>query len=442
MTQRARLKRNQVMWSLLVAAGAASSAAADDSARYLLIDRMLQAKAVTLSGIENAIIRVKDEQGAEREIAAKDVIGLAPSWWRPAPTKEEASALASAVNLNALDAAGMLVLTDGRRVKGGLAKDGGKEEVRWEHVILGVSGYSLDDVRRMQMSSGLAAAKQAANAPRASGDRVVMVNGDVVTGFVESLGDPVKIESDGKIVDLSPLQVLSVELANPSKAAKGGRVWLVDGSVVDATNLAADDGEGSITFGFKMAGVDGASSISGENVVAVVFDAAKVMPLASLPIASQKGVGERRHVDPVALRWRGEQLDASWRDHAGAMFAAPFDAPDIELPGPMSVEWMLPAGATRFAGWAELPQESRLWGEFTLTIEGVGGMGGVASEGKIAALLSEAMNGTKPVVEFNIELPQPAPERLRISMDPGVRGPIQDRVLLRRALVLMEPGTP
>jgi hypothetical protein len=169
------------------------------------------------------------------------------------------------------------------------------------------------------------------------------------------------------------------------------------------------------------------------EVVALLPDAARVVPLAALPIESQQGVGGRLYTDPVALRWRGGPAGplTSRATLASPDRLPPLDAPDIELPGPMSVEWSLPAGAVRLAGWAEVPTESRLWAEFALVFEGV------SAAGVATPLARESMSGTRPLVEFNIAVPSPAPARLRVTLEPGARGPIQDRAVLRRTLVLL-----
>jgi hypothetical protein len=417
---------------LLLSAGAARG---DDP--YLLIDRSLRATPVSVASLGPGGLKYTDEKGVARELSLDEVVALAPEWWRPGTEASELAWGARALPAQRRGGPqGMLILTDGRRLAGQLGADagagGGVDRVAWEHPRLGPSSFVLDEVRRAQLQA-LPPGADRAGAGREANDRVVMMNGDAVAGFVESVGASIKVEADGKPVELNTKQVALVQLANPAKAPTGVRVWLEDGSVLGASALAAPSASGE--FRVLRQGPSenpGQLGIPAAQVWGVVTDARALVPLASLEIAAQTGVGERRYVDPVALRWRGESLAAGWRESAGAGDRLPpLDAPDIELPGPMRVEWVLPRGASRVAGWAEVPAEARMWAECTLVIEGVSATGAVA-------LASEALSGARPVAEFNIELPRPAPERLRVQVSPGARGPIQDRVVLRRALVLVE----
>lgn len=445
MSRRESTMRMSILVGLACAGALRTSASfAGDDERFIMIDRSMRATLVNVSALTPGAVQVTNELGESSDVPLSNVVALVPEWWRPGT---EGSEIAWVGNDHAARQrpgaapAGMLLLSDGSRLVGRLGPVAGDEKITWEHPRLARSVFRLDDVRRIRLVP-LASDPRSAGASTA-GDRVVTTNGDVVTGFVDSIGEVVKIESEGKKIDLALNRVATIDLSNPSKSPAGLRLWLEDGSVVGVKEFGAARTPGEFVVRLNsIAGAEPAPLVAltvGE-LVAFTPDAASVLPLASLPIESQRGVGERRYVDPVVLRWRGEALGAAWRESSTpGEPAPPLDAPDIELPGPMSVEWTLPPGAVRLAGWAEVPSGSRLWAEFTLVIEGVGGMEG-ASEARHAPLASESMNGNRPIVEFNIEIPRPAPQRLRISIDPGSRGPIQDRVAIRRALLLIDPS--
>jgi hypothetical protein len=98
----------------------------------------------------------------------------------------------------------------------------------------------------------------------------------------------------------------------------------------------------------------------------------------------------------------------------------------------MLVEWELPAGAERVAGWAEMPRENWDWGDCVLV------MGVSRADGRFVEMARERINADKPVYEFNLDLGTVigiAPQRFRAVIEPGEHGPIQDRVVLKRALV-------
>lgn len=421
---------------LVLAAGATSRAAlAQDDAQFLMLDKSLRSTLVNVASIGPSAVRIINEKNEVNEVPFDAIVALAPGWWRSGTEGSELAWIAEhpserrgpATNL------GVLTLTDGRRIVGGLVPGAEGEQVIWEHSRLGRSVFELDDVRRMTFRQAVGGGRGADE--KRSEDRVVTTNADEVTGFVDSIGNTVKIEADGKKVELAIRQIAAIELANPAKKPVGSRLWLLDGSVVGSRGFGAatEAGDLQVQVDSPAASDTGAvATIAMSELVAFTPDSARIAPLAGLTVESQKGVGERRYVEPIAYRWRGEALSGAWQQMVSPGDSVPpLDAPDIELPGPMIVEWTLPPGASRIAGWAEVPPESRLWAEFTLVVEGV-------SAGKASALASESMSGTRPIVEFNIELPRPAPERLRISMDAGARGPIQDRVVLRRALVLIE----
>ena len=147
----------------------------------------------------------------------------------------------------------------------------------------------------------------------------------------------------------------------------------------------------------------------------VVFDSARVRALATIPWASVgPSPGSTRRWTPPPIT--GDPARA-------ALFAA-----DIELPGPMTVEWDVPHGARVLAGDAELPPSCRVWGDCTLSVR--------AGDG--AVLWEQRLSGEKPEATFRLDLPQGL-SRLRMIVDPGANGAVQDRVVLRAPVMLVDP---
>lgn len=417
--------------ALLALAVSGASAATD---RFVLLDQELRASVVTVRSIGPGGLRVVDEGGAERDVPLATIAAIAPGWWRPGTEGSELAWSAPAPGPKPGALPGMLRLTDGRRLAGHIAfADVAEDAVVWDSPQLARSVFRLDDIRVLE-NQGVSAEAGV----RGAGDHVVMVNGDVLSGFVARVATSVKLESDGRKLDLPISQVARLELANPARAPRGLRLWLQDGTVCGASGFGAPKSPSELRLLREPAPGstpgDGDVAISLEDIMALAPDAATVIPLASLAIAEQRALGERRFAEPVVLRWRGETLGAAWRDSIEPGTAgAPLDAPDIDLPGPMVAEWRLPEGARRAAGWAEVPQGSRLWADCTLVLEAVG-RGGVVTE-----LARQGMGGSRPVFEFAVDFPA-STELLRVSVEEGARGPIQDRVVLRRALVLVAPS--
>src|SRR6185436_18222220 len=77
-----------------------------------------------------------------------------------------------------------------------------------------------------------------------------------------------------------------------------------------------------------------------EDILAVAFDAASILPLASIPPDVQSPAAGRRWSEPLSI------ADAR---------SSVLGAPDITLPGPMTVDWPLPPHAASFGADVELP---------------------------------------------------------------------------------------
>ena len=245
-------------------------------------------------------------------------------------------------------------------------------------------------------------------------DVVLLRNDDRMEGFVEAIGATVVVQPEGAASANVPLErIREITLANPRTAPRGAIAWLADGSVIRITDLAqAVDAPATATV--PILGKDSPTPLPG--VVSIAFDASRLTPLARLV--------------PTQVR---PSLDRRWtRSPRPLPGPAVLDAPDLELPGPMSVEWDLPERAVRLAGEAELSRFTDNWGDCTISIE-------LSSGAAPRRLWTQRLSGSGASARFNIDLGAPAPGRhLRLVLESGSRGPIQDRVILRRPLLLLE----
>ncbi len=245
-------------------------------------------------------------------------------------------------------------------------------------------------------------------------DVVLLRNDDRMEGFVEAIGATVVVQPEGAASTTVPLErVREITLANPRTAPRGAIAWLADGSVIRITDLAqAVDAPATATV--PILGKDSPTPLPG--LVSIVFDASRLAPLSRLAPTQVRPSPDRR--------WT-----RSPRPLPGP---AVLDAPDLELPGPMSVEWDLPDRAVRLAGEAELSRFTDNWGDCTISIE-------LSSGAAPRRLWTQHLGGSGASARFNIDLGAPAPGRhLRLILESGSRGPIQDRVILRRPLLLLE----
>jgi hypothetical protein len=97
----------------------------------------------------------------------------------------------------------------------------------------------------------------------------------------------------------------------------------------------------------------------------------------------------------------------------------------------MRVEWTLPAGASKLGTIAELPPSARVWGDCEVIVEAVSGA-------RATELARAHLSGATPSAEISGSLS--GATKLRVTIDAGPSGPIQDRVVLRRPMILIENG--
>jgi hypothetical protein len=157
----------------------------------------------------------------------------------------------------------------------------------------------------------------------------------------------------------------------------------------------------------------GVGEVSIHDVQAMAFDAGRLVALGRLTPVGYEGAPSRRWSEAPMIG------DASTSLLGAAI---------IEIPGPMSVWWELPEDVSRLGFVAELPTSMHTWGDCELIVE-------VGREGAWREKARERLNAERPEVRINIAIDEPG---LRIRVDEGRYGPIQDRVQIVRALLLVD----
>lgn len=382
-----------------------------------------------------------DPAGSQKSIPLRDIIALAPATWVPTPesTAPTIDAFTSDLPVPRLD------LTDSQRFVGTLldaprpsgASRGAELPVVIRHERLGTLGFPLDRVLRYSAMAGRT--PDLGGRPLStSADTVLLSNTDRLEGLVTRLGPVVAIETASATADpkapapgptlLDAAQVVLVHLVNPSTRLDSLRVDLADGTVVAVDALAAEARLGTLSIHPidapaatpqprpAGAGTPASFTLDLGQLTAVVPDPSRLTPLSSLPIGAQAPTGDRPPIAPARVL-----SDA----------AAPLGAADILLPAPMSVEWAIPAGATSLIGYAQMDDRSFSWGDCTAVVSIV------PRSGPERQLARARLNADSPTLTVAADLGKVvAGDRLRIRTEPGERGPIQDRVVLRRMVLL------
>ncbi|HYE03050.1 MAG TPA: hypothetical protein VD963_07425 [Phycisphaerales bacterium] len=316
-----------------------------------------------------------------------------------------------------------LRLVDGRLYPGrpALAERPDADTVVWAHPTLGTLRFSIDEVASIT-PGGVLPPRPAAS----EGDMVRLANGDTLRGLVEEIGPTVSVLPEGAAapVSLAMDRVTWLTLANEPAAPRGAVVWLADGTAAGVDGVSVSGGRAELRVSgaeHAASGVPGPRlvSVPATEVRALVLDAARLRALASLRVAEQAPALARRR--PLALIPPADP-------------GAPLFAGDLELPGPMSVAWELPAGAARLAGWLVLPEDALEWGDCEVAVEVVS-----ASDGSVDPVFAARLNAEAPRVRVEADLPRGgAGQRLRVTLGAGAHGPIQDRVLLRGMLLRVD----
>lgn len=254
-----------------------------------------------------------------------------------------------------------------------------------------------------------------ANAPQ--DDSVVLLNGDAVHGFVESLGAEVVVQGkSGEPPARFPLaRVARIVMANPPTPPSGPRVWLSDGSVIALASGAVD----SEDFLSAAGRLGGALHAKPNEVTGLVMDAGLLTPLSECAVAEYHAAPERAWTRPPRTV-RGD---------------GPLNAGNIELPGPMTVEWTLPPSAARLSGSVELARSTERWGDCVVVIEDA------AAGAPPKRLFNQRLTADAPSAAFDVALSSAVARpdhRLRVMVQAGENGPILDRVVLVRPMLLLE----
>lgn len=389
-------------WVAVALACAPSLAIAQSDASRVLLDGRGESHQIRLISISDEAIIYEDQLGRRRQATVGGYVALLP-----ALPDDVSRATPSRTDLSPIGP-GVIEMNDGQRFPGQPAPTGGEDDALvWSHPTFGLVTAPIDSIARVALNPSTVMPRMTHDGELID-DQLVLVNGDRLVGFLVSFGDPVEFEVDGETIAIPLDRISEATLANPPASMSGMVVWLEDGSVAVVASLETRLDE---RVSVQLPG--GQSAIVPlDDVRAVAFDAGRLHPLASIPIESQRAIGERGVFDPV------HELIGS------ALAPADLNAADIELPGPMEARWNLPDGAVRFAGVAELPLEALPWGDCDLVI---------AQNG--VELLRERLNLDRPRFEFSVPV-EAGP--MRIAVEPGAYGPISDRVVLRRPLVLTE----
>lgn len=390
--------------AILAAAASTFAARAQDdqtNAAHEVLLRDLRVSVGVVIRADSDGIEWIEQGGIRRKASASEVLGLAT---RLAPLRS-AQAPLDMMSV-APGATGIIELTDGQRFPGERlqAEDAG-ESIAWRHPMFGRMSFPLDNVRRAGFDTAARERIERNAARNTPKDAAWLANGDALEGFLIALNERVVFQTDAGEASAPTDRVAGLALTSPATVTRGPRYWLDEGSVCSVSS-AVSAGAGWTSLSLP---TGQSVRIPMNSVRAMLMDAGVITPLSALPEPSVAPVGDRDVLDGVRI------LPAT---------ATPaWNAYDIELGGPLSVTWVLPAGALRFSAVIELPLSTQRWGDCDIVVllDGEPAWKGRLSPDEPSARIAMTAAG----------------RRLTIEVRPGAHGAVNDRPVLRRAIVVL-----
>lgn len=370
-----------------------------------LVDSRLETESIQLATVRDGVVVYFDRDRRLREAPLRDFVQIR-AIGKPSPSGTADDTEAARVEL-----------VNGQSLPGRWLRSGSdSERFVWEHPRFGRLEIPMEDL------SSLTFVGEPISGDDDSADRVRLINGDELTGFVAGVteqglslipggvGDPIVLPID---------RVAAVRLANPIESVSDAdRVTLRDGTVLLARGIVitADEARFDAALpGRPMREL--ALPLSAVARIELTAGGAQLLDLGSLPREVTGG---------------GEVF--------GLSMLPRFAPASAQLHAPLTLRFELPPGATRFAVDASLPTgpgaPPRLLDHADLEL--VFRLDGQTLERR-------RFNADEPRHTINLALPSPgadADRSLILELDPGADGPVFDRLELSHPVLLVAPVEP
>lgn len=372
-----------------------------DTGIYLGTDLSIEAGEILT--ISETTLTVEDREGRVQRIPLRNLseLGLVLPPPIPAP----------------IEGRYFVELTDGQRVVIDLAESPDPESITGNAPGLGIVTIPLDRIRLLS-SVPTRAPQEPSDA-----DRVTLLNGDVLTGFVAELGKEILIESDtGVITTVKLARAGSVQLANPTEPISRESIYVHDS--LGFTIIAHEfDVEPDLTLTIQADAAPLGIASNGEERVTYRPDNARftsfeidrpterTIGLASREIESTRPTGGRRWTpEPTTL----------------ASKATPHFE-DVFLPAPAEVRFRLPEAADAFA--TGITHRGGHWTDCRASVFAELRDGSRILLAERSVIASNRFDA--PIEPVSVDLPDGA-VALILAVEPGRFGAIQDAVIFTK----------
>lgn len=371
-----------------------------------------------LAGLDADGVTIVGEDDAARRVRWSECAGLVSE------ARIDASvALAFAV----------ATLTSGERIPG--QPEVNASGMRWIQRWLGPIELANDRIRWLSFD-GRPPVPALADA-----DVVRLANGDRIEGFVSRLADPLAIEprqagGDATSIPLGSIQSISFVSVAPAARAGVRRIWLVDGSILDAASITLADER------LHLEGV-GATGGKAEIPVAALLGIGGDRPVAAL---ARQPMTTEANDQSAALRYEITPPDMiSWPSTrrpmkplgTGAAGTVDLDEgawvlalPSFGFDGPGRLRVQI-SEAARLSARVVLPPDRRPHGDLELVVR---------SDGR--ELARHRLNAADPTFELLVDVTPPSIDFEIVDTGGGA---VQDGIIIERAALVpmgASPATP
>lgn len=316
----------------------------------------------------------------------------------------------------------LITLRDGQVVRGSIIEPGVPDEL----AISLIAGRHVHGEAHIPLERVMRVVDQDAERAYTPGgelldDVVITRTGDRIAGFIEALGPVTRIaQAGGPELEVETQRIESILIANTPTREPGIYLGFSDREVLRAVSIEyepqqpirieVDAGSLGLSDTGNTLWVFDAGSLRSLHVVR---PALRVLALGQLTPARIEATGDRGWAPAPTPLDRGANHPALG---------------SLDLHSPVRLTYRLPEGTNRFAAGIEAPIEQ--WTDCVLRVLAVSG-----TDERV--LFEQRLNRDTAAAELNTAIPAGTDE-LVIEIDPGEYGPIQDRVLLHRARLLVQ----
>ncbi|MDG2093876.1 MAG: hypothetical protein P8J89_01220 [Phycisphaerales bacterium] len=296
-----------------------------------------------------------------------------------------------------------VIATDGQVFPGSFI-GGDRDSITIRHPWMDEMRIPLDDIKRVEFRPSRSIITSDDQ------DHVLLTNGDVVTGFIESIEDPITIEvarDDMETFEIPLERIAELRLAGESVPPEWPRAWFVDGLQVSVPSIRIDE-TGQVKMASHQFMTGGYGRLPGiDETVAIVMDGERFTPLPAVDV-------ETVSIDPVRrVNPDPERLDVM----------RVFDLSDLRMSGPVQYEFSVKRGFNRFRTVLERPRNSDNWSSPDVEIK---------ADDQI--VWSGRVDGRLPL---DIELPDSCTS-LVVRIACGEHGPIHCGVVFRHPVLSIQ----